>query len=85
MQRCRAPTMTFRFYPSSIALAIATAALSGCATRQDDGGNGAATTSTPATVPIGMSLGDINHRHPMLDEGPRPRRGVRLNDPFVDR
>ncbi|QQE08592.1 hypothetical protein IC580_20590 [Cupriavidus sp. ISTL7] len=79
--------MTFRFYPSSIALAITAAALSGCATRQgdvdSDGGGDVRTSSTPA--PIGMSLGDINHRHPMLDDRPVPRSGVRLNDSFVDR
>lgn len=76
--------MTFRFYPSSIALAIAAAALSGCATRQGDG-NASGGDARTAPAPIGMSLGDINHRHPMLDEGPRPRPGAHLNTPFVDR
>lgn len=76
--------MTFRFYPSSIALAIAAVALSGCATTRQDDGSGDASTA-PAPAPIGMSLGDINHRHPMLDEGPQPGHRARLNDPFVDR
>ncbi|MCG5258819.1 hypothetical protein [Cupriavidus gilardii] len=80
--------MTFRFYPSSIALAIAAAALSGCATRQGDGNTGGVTSAgdaRTAPTPIGMSLGDINHRHPMLEDGPRPRPSARQNDPFVDR